>query len=147
MKPIHSLIALIILLFSSCATTRLQQQVKTFIKDKPVQIGVDITYDGKTVCSINAKKNFPMMSVFKLHQAIAVLDSLDNDTTRLSEKYGLARICCARIHTALCERNIPKAISTSLSQSCCITPYGSVTTMLAIFSSTNLAERHTPTTV
>lgn len=91
MKPIHSLIALIILLFSSCATTRLQQQVKTFIKDKPVQIGVDITYDGKTVCSINAKKNFPMMSVFKLHQAIAVLDSLDNDTTRLSEKIWISK--------------------------------------------------------
>lgn len=84
-------IALIILLFTSCATTRLQQQVGNYVKDKQAQIGVAIAYDGKTICSIHAKRKFPMMSVFKLHQANAVLDSLDNDTTRLSESIWISK--------------------------------------------------------
>lgn len=91
MKIIQSLFALIILLLSSCATTRLQRQVKAIVKDKPVRIGVAINYEGKTVCRVNAKKMFPMMSVFKLHQAVAVLDSLGNDTARLSESIWISK--------------------------------------------------------
>ena len=91
MKQIHFLIAIIILFFTSCTTTRLQLQVKNYVKQKPARIGVAIAYDGKTICGINAKKKFPMMSVFKLHQANAVLDSLDNDTTRLSERIWISK--------------------------------------------------------
>lgn len=91
MKQIYFIIALIILFFTSCTTTRLQLQVKNYVKQKPAQIGVVIAYDGKIICSILAKKRFPMMSVFKLHQAYAVLDSLDNDTTRLSERIWISK--------------------------------------------------------
>ncbi len=86
-----SLIALISLFLSSCATSHLQQQVKAFVKDKPAETGVAIAYDGKSICQIHANKKFPMMSVFKLHQAIAVLDSLGNDTTRLQEKIWISK--------------------------------------------------------
>ena len=45
---------------------------------KPMQAGVAVSYHGNMICSVNPDNRFPMMSVFKLHQAIAVLDSVQH---------------------------------------------------------------------
>lgn len=90
MRLISALIGIVFVL-SSCATSQLQQQVGEIVSGKPVRIGVAIDYNGKTICHVNAKKRFPMMSVFKLHQAVAVLDSLGNDTTKLSERVWITK--------------------------------------------------------
>ena len=81
----------VVVALTSCATSHLQRQVAHFVKGKPARIGVAMDYQGKTVCQVRAKKRFPMMSVFKLHQAVAVLDSLNDDTAMLSEKVWITK--------------------------------------------------------
>lgn len=54
----------------------LQAQVDSLVRGKAATIGVAIDYEGKPVCRVNGTRAFPMMSVYKLHQAVAVMDSL-----------------------------------------------------------------------
>lgn len=59
----------------------LQEKIDSLLREKPVDVGVAVTRNGEYLCQINADKTFPMMSVFKLHQAIAVLDYIHKDST------------------------------------------------------------------
>ncbi len=81
LSPIF-IVSIIILWLTPCANNLLQKQVATFVSNRQAHIGVDISYDGKTICCVNADKRFSMMSVYKLYQALAVLDSTGNDTTK-----------------------------------------------------------------
>lgn len=64
----------------------LQKKVDNMLAVKRVDVGMAVSYQGKILCSVNIDKHFPMMSVFKLHQAVAVIDSLENSPMTLDSK-------------------------------------------------------------
>lgn len=54
----------------------LAQRIELILKDIDCAAGISVMYDGKEIYDHDSDALFPMLSVFKLHQAIAVLDSL-----------------------------------------------------------------------
>ncbi|MDE6002497.1 MAG: class A beta-lactamase [Prevotella sp.] len=55
---------------------QLQEKIDSLLSMNKVDVGVAVCYDGKIVCQANADKAFPMMSTFKLHQAVVVLNAI-----------------------------------------------------------------------
>jgi len=86
MKKSHSLLWLVIcsilaLFFMSCGghdgISELSDKIKEFADSQPGKIGVAvITADGDTL-TVNDSADYPLMSMFKLHEAIAVCRRLD----------------------------------------------------------------------
>ena len=65
--------------------TSLQKQVEQILEGKDVQVGIAVCYQEKMICTKNATQSFPMMSVFKLHQAVAILHRLKHDSLTLKK--------------------------------------------------------------
>ena len=57
--------------------SNLARRIKVILKDIDCVAGISVMYDGEEIYGHNSDALFPMLSVFKLHQAIAVLDSLN----------------------------------------------------------------------
>lgn len=53
---------------------RLQHDLTSFVEKKDARIGIAVIINGKDTVSVNGTKDFPMMSVFKFPQALAVAD-------------------------------------------------------------------------
>ncbi len=53
---------------------RLQNELTSFVEDKDARIGIAVIINGKDTVSVNGSKDFPMLSVYKFPQAIAVAD-------------------------------------------------------------------------
>ena len=53
---------------------KLQTDLNSYIVSKDARIGVAVIIDGKDTVSVNGTKDFPMMSVFKFPQSLAVAD-------------------------------------------------------------------------
>lgn len=70
-------------------THTLQNSVDSLLRGKPALVGVAISYDGRILCEVNGDRMFPMMSVFKLHQAIAVLDSIGKVKGNLTDSIDI----------------------------------------------------------
>lgn len=72
-------------LFCSCSTTKqfagLQKELDAYIEGKDARIGIAAIFDGKDTVEVNGNRDFPMLSVYKFPQAIAVAD--------YCEKHGL----------------------------------------------------------
>ena len=76
------IVSLIILLFSIttllCAQCMsLEMQLKHIIKDTRATIGIAIIIDGKDTVTVNNNIRYPLMSVVKFHQALALADYLE----------------------------------------------------------------------
>ena len=58
-----------------------QSQLKTLleqaIKGKKAEIGIAVIIDGKDTVTVNNDIQYPLMSVFKFHQAVALVDYMD----------------------------------------------------------------------
>ena len=58
-----------------------QSQLKTLleqaIKGKKAEIGIAVIIDGKDTVTVNNDIQYPLMSVFKFHQAVALADYMD----------------------------------------------------------------------
>lgn len=52
----------------------LEQQLREVTANKKAQIGIAVILNGKDTIIVNNENRYPMMSVFKLHQALAVAD-------------------------------------------------------------------------
>lgn len=71
-------------------TLALKQQLQHFVADKDARIGIAIIIEGKDTVEINGAKDFPMLSVYKFPQALAVADYCRkhgiafSDTVRIS---------------------------------------------------------------
>ncbi len=77
LRAIICTVAAVLSVFCAVAEASvLQQSVDSLLRDRPVRVGVAVMFRGERICSVRADERFPMMSVFKLHQAIAALDSL-----------------------------------------------------------------------
>ena len=94
------LLTIIVAIASSCHTTRqaegrktvdnaLQNSVDSLLRGKPAMVGVAVSYGGRMLCEVNGDREFPMMSVFKLHQAIAVLDSIGKAKGSLTDSIDI----------------------------------------------------------
>ncbi len=55
----------------------LEKELAEFVADKPGKIGVAVIVDGGDTLTVNNSDDYPLMSMFKLHQAIAVSRVLD----------------------------------------------------------------------
>ena len=54
--------------------TQLETQLKQAVKDKKAEIGIAVIIDGKDTVTVNNDTHYPLMSVFKFHQALALAD-------------------------------------------------------------------------
>lgn len=95
MKHIH---IILFALCSFCCITGLQAQseqlkanIQEFIKDKKARIGVGIILNGKDTVTVNNEDRYPMMSVFKFHQALAVLNYLQQNNLSLDTRIRIEK--------------------------------------------------------
>lgn len=71
------------ILFSACNTTnrtpkqKIEQQIDSLLKDKKATVGVAVLANDETVAVYNNQIHFPLLSVFKYHVGLAVLDKMD----------------------------------------------------------------------
>lgn len=82
-KMMKRIVVILFMLMSAVFTahavrnSNLAQRIKVILKDIDCVAGISVMYDGEEIYGHNSDALFPMLSVFKLHQAIAVLDSLN----------------------------------------------------------------------
>ncbi|MBD5627497.1 MAG: class A beta-lactamase [Desulfovibrio sp.] len=58
------------------AETDLKRQLETLTAKMPATVGVAVIIDGNETVTVNNDQRFPLMSVFKFHQALAVVDRM-----------------------------------------------------------------------
>ena len=72
------------------AEDSLDKRISSIISGKKASIGVAVSgIENNFSFSINGNKNFPMMSVYKFHIALAVLNKVDGGSLKLDEKIPL----------------------------------------------------------
>ncbi|WP_288152916.1 class A beta-lactamase, subclass A2 [Bacteroides acidifaciens] len=74
MRSFIVFLCLIPILLFSCQSVPLEAQLKEAIKDKKAEIGIAVIIDGKDTITVNNDNHYPLMSVFKFHQALALAD-------------------------------------------------------------------------
>ena len=74
MRSFIVFLCLIPVLLFSCQSVSLETQLKEAIKDKKAEIGIAVIIDGKDTVTVNNETHYPLMSVFKFHQALALAD-------------------------------------------------------------------------
>lgn len=60
-------------------TKSLTEQIRTIIRDKEAQVGVAVILNSKDTFTVNNNCRYPMLSVYKFHQALAVADYLNRN--------------------------------------------------------------------
>ena len=67
--------------------TELRQRIEQIISTKKADVGVSIlNLENGDTLSINGNKHYPMISVFKFHIALTVLDKVDKGELSLNQK-------------------------------------------------------------
>ena len=81
-----------LLLFGEAAAgAELSEILRNTIAGKRAQVGIAVVIDGKDTVTINDDGGYPMMSVFKLHQALAVAHHLDRQGRTLATRIPIRR--------------------------------------------------------
>ena len=62
----------------------LEDQLKQAIKGKKAKIGIAVIIDGKDTVTVNNDIHYPLMSVFKFHQALALADYMGKQQQSLN---------------------------------------------------------------
>lgn len=90
---IHSFILLLCLVpVLLCAQdTPLQAQLKQAINGKKAEIGIAVIIDGKDTITVNNHIRYPLMSVFKFHQALALADYMQRNKQPLETQLSIAK--------------------------------------------------------
>ena len=83
MRSFIVFLCLIPILLFSCQSVPLETQLKEAIKDKKAEIGIAVIIDGKDTVTVNNDNHYPLMSVFKFHQALAVADYITKQNQSL----------------------------------------------------------------
>lgn len=60
--------------FLQAQSNALTVQLENAIKNKKAEVGIAVIIDGKDTITVNNNARYPMMSVFKFHQALALAD-------------------------------------------------------------------------
>lgn len=69
----------------------LKRQLEEIVGDQPGKFGVAVIVDGKDTVTFGNSSYYPMMSMFKLHEAIAVCHALDVRRLGLDEEIEVRR--------------------------------------------------------
>ena len=85
----------------------LQEQLRRMVADKKAQVGIAVIVDGRDTLTVNNDVRYPMMSVFKFHQALAVADACGRRGVSFDTLVYIRPIC-ARIRTVRYGTNIRK---------------------------------------
>ena len=86
----------------------LESKIKKSIENVPAQVGVAIIINGKDTITVNNECHYPLMSVMKYPQALAVLHYLHQHNQPLPPRYLYLKKHCLMILTALYAINIRK---------------------------------------
>lgn len=71
---------------------RLRKEIQQIIASKNATVGISIkNIEDKDTLSINGNSMMPMMSVFKFHIALAVLDQVDKGKLKLNQKFFIKK--------------------------------------------------------
>lgn len=62
----------------------LQKKIAQAAASYKAQVGVSIYAQGKEICQLNGRQQFPMLSVYKLHQALYILHFLEKNNLALN---------------------------------------------------------------
>ena len=63
----------------------LEQRLREIVSGKDAEVGIAVIFNGKDTLTLNNDKQYPMMSVFKFHQALAVADHLAKSGNHLTD--------------------------------------------------------------
>lgn len=69
----------------------LESRLRAIIKGRPGQVGIAVLYDNRDTLLINNSSDYPMMSMFKLHEAIAVCHALDAQSASADTMISIRR--------------------------------------------------------
>ncbi|MDE5705453.1 class A beta-lactamase [Muribaculum sp.] len=102
MFRLNQFIILLVTLLSvgtGCSTTRhvkherryshMENRLATYIAAQDARIGVAVIIDGKDTVSVNGNRDFPMLSVYKFPQALAVADYCMKNGVGLSDTISI----------------------------------------------------------
>ena len=64
-------------------TEKLKNCLNMIVKDKDADIGIAVIINGRDTVTVNNDMQYPLMSVFKLHQAVAVANKLSDSNISL----------------------------------------------------------------
>lgn len=84
-------LSLIILQATAQTNIPLRQEIQDIIQDKKATIGVAIIFDGTDTLTVNNQYRYPTMSVYKFHQALAVLDYLNKHNHPLEQQVYVSK--------------------------------------------------------
>ncbi|WP_455672910.1 class A beta-lactamase, subclass A2 [Phocaeicola sp.] len=90
-RLIFVLILFIIPIALQAQAKTLGNQIQEVIKNKKAQIGVAVILNGKDTVTVNNDCQYPMMSVFKFHQALFVVDYLQRKNLPLDAQIHLSK--------------------------------------------------------
>ena len=71
--------------------TQLETQLKEAIKGKKAEIGIAVIIDGKDTITVNNDIPYPLMSVFKFHQALALADYMGKQRQSLETRLPIKK--------------------------------------------------------
>ena len=69
----------------------LEDQLKQAIKGKKAEIGIAVIIDGKDTVTVNNDIHYPLMSVFKFHQALALADYMGKKKQSLDTRLPIKK--------------------------------------------------------
>lgn len=84
-------LSLIILQATAQTNIPLRQEIQDIIQDKKTTVGVAIIFDGTDTLTVNNQYRYPTMSVYKFHQALAVLDYLNKHNLPLEQQVYISK--------------------------------------------------------
>lgn len=70
---------------------RLETQLKQAIRDKKAEIGIAVIINGKDTVTVNNDIRYPLMSVFKFHQALALADYMGKQKQSLQTRLPIRK--------------------------------------------------------
>lgn len=69
----------------------LEEEINRILKGKQATVGVAVMTNGKKIVSVNNRRHYPTMSVYKFHLALAILDHLDKNRLPLETEIFVAK--------------------------------------------------------
>ena len=84
-------LSLIILQATAQTNIPLRQEIQDIIQDKKATVGVAIIFDGTDTLTVNNQYRYPTMSVYKFHQALAILDYLNKHNLPLEQQVYVSK--------------------------------------------------------
>lgn len=87
-----TLVCLLSSTFKAQSIQQLKNELQQLISNKNATVGISIKgSDDKDTLSINGNREMPMMSVFKFHIALTVLDQVDKGKLSLNQKFFIKK--------------------------------------------------------